>query len=247
MADSRRVLEERRAQAVGSLREVERRQAAGEIGDDEAAELIALFADRAALASAELEAAGGAPPSSRRPRERLLPVAAVAAVLVLTVLVVVVSQLSSDDRDGGDAAAPPQRDLSEVTTQEMEEVIADNPDVVPMRLALVERYLDAGDIARANEHAAEAAARATGADDRHRAEVFLGWTTALLGDPAEGARLLRAATEARPDDLNARWFLARALVDAGEAEEARVLLEQLLEEDIGDAQREAVEETLASL
>src|SRR5437899_9574253 len=37
------------------------------------------------------------------------------------------------------------RDLSQVSNDEMETVVAANPDVVPMRLALVERYLEAAD------------------------------------------------------------------------------------------------------
>ncbi len=43
---------------------------------------------------------------------------------------------------------------------------------------------------RANFHAGEAAARATTSPDRARALRYLGWTTALLTDPAKGAALL---------------------------------------------------------
>jgi len=230
--------EERRAQAVGSLREVERRQAAGELEPEEANELIELFAERAAVATGELEAA-------RRPRrERNLPVLVVAAVLVLTVLVVALMQ--GDDQE---AAEPPpdQRDLADVSNEEMEQVIAANPDVVPMRLALAERYLNDGELEKANAHAAEALRHDPSAAERQRAEVYLGWTTALLGDADEGERLLRAAVERDPVDLNARWYLANVLADAGRRDEAVTMLEALLEEDIAATQRDVIEEKLADL
>lgn len=248
-ADRRlRVLHARRDQAVGSLREVERRQAAGEIDDAEAAELIELFAGRAAVATAELEEAGGR--AARRGPERYLPVAAVAVVLVLTAVVVAVSQLSGDD--GGDPPAAleqpaQQRDLSEVSNEEMEEVVAANPGVVPMRLALVERYLADGELDKARAHAREAAERAAAAGDRHRAKVYLGWTTALLGEQTQGAALLEEAVAEEPADLNARWFLANVLADAGDRERAAELLRTLLDGDIGDQQRAVVERKLATL
>ena len=208
--------EERRAQAVGSLREVERRQAAGELEPEEADELIELFAERAAVATAELEA-------GRVPRhERSLPVLVVAAVLVLTVLVVVLMQ-----RHDGDPGAP------------------DEPPAA-MALALAERFLEEGDLRQANQHAALALRSDPSAGERHRAEVYLGWTTAQLGDLDEGERLLRAAVERDPVDLNARWYLANVLADSGQRDEAVRMLRSLLEEDIAAAQREVIEEKLAN-
>jgi cytochrome c-type biogenesis protein CcmH/NrfG len=148
------------------------------------------------------------------------------------------------------------RDLSQVTNQEMEAVVTANPDVVPMRLALVERYLRAADgettaeartaqLERARFQASEAAARATIAADQARALRYLGWTTALLTDPARGATLLEQSLAKEPDNPDALWFLATVRFDKlHDAAAAKPLLEQLLTIPVDDAQRQAVQAKL---
>ncbi|MEY2431813.1 MAG: hypothetical protein QOC92_1538 [Acidimicrobiaceae bacterium] len=148
------------------------------------------------------------------------------------------------------------RDLSQVTNDELEAVITANPDVVPMRLALVERYLRAADgeqtatarttqLERARLHASEAAARATNIADQARALRYLGWTTALLTDPAQGAALLEQSLTKEPGNPDALWFLATVRFDKlHDAAAAKPLLEQLLTATVDDAQRKAVQAKL---
>jgi hypothetical protein len=151
------------------------------------------------------------------------------------------------------------RDLSQVSNEEMETVVAANPDVVPMRLALVERYLHAADgeqtadarsaqLERARFHAGEAAARATATADQARALRYLGWTTALLTDPVSGADLLEQSLVKEPGNPDALWFLASVRFDKlHDPAAAKPLLEQLLAGAGGtfeDAQRQAVQSKL---
>jgi len=148
------------------------------------------------------------------------------------------------------------RDLSQVTNDEMEAVVAANPDVVPMRLALVERYLSAADgeqtvdakkaqLQRAMFHAGEAAARATTTADQARALRYLGWTTALLTDPARGADLLEQSLVKEPGNPDALWFLATVRFDKlNDAAAAKPLLEELLATPVSDAQRQAIQAKL---
>lgn len=148
------------------------------------------------------------------------------------------------------------RDLSQVTNDEMEAVVAANPDVVPMRLALVERYLSAADseqtvdakkaqLQRANFHAGEAAARATATADQAKALRYLGWTTALLTDPTQGAALLEQSLVKEPGNPDALWFLATVRFDKlNDPGAAKPLLEQLLATPIADTQRQAVQAKL---
>lgn len=148
------------------------------------------------------------------------------------------------------------RDLSQVTNEEMESVVAANPDVVPMRLALVERYLHAADgepttdakktqLERARFHAGEAGARATITADQARALRYLGWTTALLTDPAKGAGLLEQSLVKEPGNPDALWFLATVRFDKlNDPAAAKPLLEQLLAAPVDDPQRQAVQALL---
>ena len=148
------------------------------------------------------------------------------------------------------------RDLSQISNEEMESVIASNPDVVPMRLALVERYLKAADdettadgqraqLDRAHFHAGEAAARATNDADAARALRYLGWTTALLTDPTKGAGLVEQSLEKEPGNPDGLWFLASIKFSKlNDAAGARPLLEQLLATPIDDTQRQSVQSLL---
>jgi cytochrome c-type biogenesis protein CcmH/NrfG len=148
------------------------------------------------------------------------------------------------------------RDLSQVSNDEMETVVAANPDVVPMRLALVERYLRSADgeqtmegkkvqLERARFHAGEAAARAAATADQARALRYLGWTTALLADPGKGAGLLEQSLVKEPGNPDALWFLATVRFDKlNDPAAAKPLLEQLLADPVDDAQRQAVQAKL---
>ncbi len=137
------------------------------------------------------------------------------------------------------------RDLSTVSTAEMEQVVAANPTVVGMRLALVERYLGAGDPAAANRHAGIALALDPPVDQRQEALKFMGWSAALLGRAREGASLLEQSLALEAGDRDAIWFLANVrLVGLGDPGGAEVLLRQLLAGPMTDHRRREVEERL---
>jgi len=151
------------------------------------------------------------------------------------------------------------RDLSQVSNDEMEAAVAANPDVVPMRLALVERYLHAADtekddaaraaqLDKAKFHAGEAAARATTTDDQARSLRYLGWTTAMTTDPAQGAAFLEQSLTKDPSNGDTMWFLAVVRFDRlGDAAGARPLLAQLMAGTLSDQQRQAVQSELAKV
>lgn len=145
-----------------------------------------------------------------------------------------------------DPGAAAGRDLSSVTEAEMEEVVSANPRVVPMRLALVERYLRKGDLEAAERHADVALGQATEPDDRQRALQLAGWLTALGGNPTEGAALLTKSLQLDPDDLDTQWFLANVrLVGLNDPTGAATMLEGMLARDLAPDKRSAVEAKLA--
>ncbi len=188
---------------------------------------------------------------SRRRTVVTLAVAVVALVVVGVLAQMAVKPRASTGSASGSAAdssTETTRDLSTVSNQEMEDVIASNPDIVPMRLALIERYLQAGDATKAHDHAQQAFDRATSTADKARAERYLGWSASLLGDPAGGATLLADSLVLEPANPDALWFLAivryRGLNTPAEAVP---LLQQLLDQDIPDAQRTIVTDKLAEI
>ena len=139
------------------------------------------------------------------------------------------------------------RDLSTVSNEEMEAVIAQNPNVIAMRLALAERYLGDGNFQKASEHAHVALQQNPGTTDKARALRDLGWATALLDKPAEGADLLQQSLQLEPTDQNTLFFLAKVRLDGlHDPPGAITLLQQLLATNIADAGvRKTVEDTLA--
>ncbi len=177
---------------------------------------------------------------------------ALAGAAVVAVVVVAFRPEPAADRASaaGLVAAPVElsgadgpRDLSQVTNEEMEAVIAANPDIVPMRLALVERYLHAGDLEPAHDHAAEAADRASGTADTARALRYLGWTTALLGDPGEGEDLLERSLTLEPGNLDGLWFLANVRYSGLDCPaDAAPLLEEILASGVPDETQRALVE-----
>jgi cytochrome c-type biogenesis protein CcmH/NrfG len=89
----------------------------------------------------------------------------------------------------------------------MEAVVAANPEVIPMRLALARRYVEAGDFSSALPHYFEVLER----DARNpEALMYMGWMTYLSGDAETGVALIEQSLEVAPGDILATWLLANA-------------------------------------
>jgi hypothetical protein len=175
---------------------------------------------------------------------RLVVVLAGTAVVALVVLLAVLGGRSPDGDDTGtDPGAPTTTvDLSSVPNEELERVVAENPDIVPMRLRLVERYLRGNELANAQLHAEQAVVRATTIEDRARAQRYLGWTTALLGDPEQGEGLIVQSLALDPSNRDGLYFLARVRFELLEDPTGALEpLEILLASDMDDEQRTLME------
>ena len=134
------------------------------------------------------------------------------------------------------------RDLSQVTNAEMEAVVAKNPNVIGMRLALAERYLDAGDVAAAVRHTATAIDLPGTDQDYERALRLHGWASALSGAPTAGADYLKAAIALSPTDRDALFFLAKVQFEGlHDPAAAREVLDRLAALPMDAAQRAVVQ------
>jgi cytochrome c-type biogenesis protein CcmH len=160
------------------------------------------------------DAAAPAPPSP--PRRRGLAVTLVALVVLgatgFAVIRALVPRPAGGYVTGIEAAGSGQasqmstgaRDLSKVTDAELEAVVAANPGVTGMRLALAHRYFDRREYRRALDHYKAVIDR--GPDPEAFSHV--GWITFVVAKrPDLAAQLLERSLERRPGDSEALWFL----------------------------------------
>jgi tetratricopeptide (TPR) repeat protein len=117
-----------------------------------------------------------------------------------------------------------QVDLSTITNEEMEVVVSENPDIVPMRLALARRYFEAGEFDKALDHYFEVLDR----EQAPEALANVGWMTYLSGRPDIAAGYVEVALERQPDYPAATWFLGNIYASLGRSDEALALLTEVL-------------------
>lgn len=252
MSRRRAHLEERRDLALRDLADLEDQIAAGELDETAAARLRERYeadaadALRALTALDTVDAADDGPPPERRRRRRTLAAAAALAAMVaigatLTLPRFLDSRPAGGFVTGNEAATRQGRDLSEVSNAEMEQVVAANPDIVPMRLRLAHRYLDQGQTRKAFDHYMAVLDR----EPHPEAMSHLAWIVFNDGDSDLALQLLQASRERAPDDPETLWFLANVhLYGFDDAAAALPLLEQLAARDDLGPQREQIEQTL---
>jgi tetratricopeptide (TPR) repeat protein len=173
------------------------------------------------------------PPSV--PTERLLSGRrlAGAAVLVIAAVGLTIGVVNTTGDSTGvegiasDVVAGGGVDLDEISNEQMETVIAENPDIAPMRLALADRYFADGDYSSALTHYMYVL-DTMGVDDPG-ALANVGWMTYQSGVADTAAAFVERSLEIQPDGGVAYWYLANirfyGLSDpAGAVEPLRSLL-----------------------
>jgi tetratricopeptide (TPR) repeat protein len=247
----RAALEEQRDLALRDVAEVEEQLAAGEMDEPTAVRLRQRYETDAAEALRALERLDAADASTDDPGpERYFgrgsAAAAALAAVVAIGAAIALPRFLSDRPEGGfvtgnEAVAGEGRDLSEVSNEEMEQVVAANPDVVAMRLRLAHRYLDDGQMRKAVEHYMTIL---EGEPDPE-AMSHLGWIVFNDGDVDLALELLQASRERAPEDPETLWFLANVhLYGRGDPAAALPLLQQLAERDDLGPQRDQVQQAL---
>ncbi|MDA3644077.1 tetratricopeptide repeat protein [Saccharopolyspora indica] len=245
-------LEQRRDEALADLIDLERQVEEGEIPRQVGERLRADYERRAAAALNALESPR---PEKARPvrRSRTVPALyALAAVVAVTAAVLVLPNFVGARPENGfvtgnEAVAPPPsappRDLSTVTDEEMEAVIAQNPDVVGMRLALAKRYLAVGEHDKASEHLGEALKQQP---ENPEVRAWSGWLLFQIGEPAAAAEYVDRALAIDPGDPWAAWFKANILLDGfGDVAGAQDVLMRLQQRlDLDPELREKVDTAL---
>lgn len=112
-----------------------------------------------------------------------------------------------NSNSGGTESGPPAtgRNLADVTDEEMEAVVAANPELIGMRLALANRYTEKGRYDLALVHYRKALEQDPANAD---AKAHLGWLLLQTGRADLAAQLVDEALAADPELLDALWFKA---------------------------------------
>ena len=192
-------------------------------------------------------------PAKPRSRKRLLVGGAL--LVGMFALIVGVAGNFLQEREGATegVADLAQDDLADVSNETMEAVIAanlDNPQINGMRLALAERYYEAGDYRSAFPHFL-AVAESEGATDTEAAAALtrLGWMAYEGNGEVETAlRLLDQALAIEPGSPVALYLKGRVQwCGAEDATAAVSLFEEVLEnQDLPEESRAEIESALES-
>lgn len=246
------VLDDQLAQVERDLSEIDGQVAAGELDLETAERLRATYRGEADGLRAQLASQGshdgGSKPQGGRVSRRVvgITVFGLAAVAILILAAVSLTARPAGGSATGGVAADvlngEQPDLDAITNEEMEAVVAANPEVIPMRLALARRYFDAGEFTPALDHYMII----LDTEQNPEALANVGWMTYLSGRPDVAATFVEESLARDPSYLPAIWFLANIRFEGlDDPVGAREPLEQLIAaDDVPDDVRGAAEAML---
>ena len=193
---------------------------------------------------------GTSPMKGRRPSARVVMGTAIVAIAIAVIGVFAVNSLTGPSTVGAEGVASDvitgndQIDLSDISNEEMEGVVADNPNVIGMRLALARRYFQVGDFDKALDHYMVI----LDAEQHPEALANVGWMTYLSGRPDVALGYIEAALDRQPDMLTALWFLGNVQSALGNFDAAILALTVIVEaDDIPDDVRESARALLLEM
>ncbi len=252
MTTERRRLEERQEIARRDLEELAEQVEAGEIDAGTAEELRTAYQQELDEATAALGAlprpgrkAGSRetakPPPEKTaaapeiPQPRSVKRTVIGSVLVMAALTAAIlfaaRDVSPDSAPQGTAAAGPGGltvDPASVSNEQLEEVVAANPDINAMRLALADRYFEAQDYGRALEHYLFIAENNPTPAEESRSLARVGWMAYITNQPEAAEQYVQTALNIDPTNEEAKLFIGFILLyGLNDAEAAVPWLEEI--------------------
>ncbi len=210
-------------QARRDLDEVSLQLANGELDAKTAQRLTGTYQAEIESLQAQVSAESE-PPQPTRSGRRI----AVGAVVLLGAFAAITFAASGSliDRDPADFA-PPSRDsdLDAITNEQMIDVINANldiPEVNRMRLALAERYFEAGDYSEALVWFQTVLDSGPTATERSEALARIGWMVLESGDSDSALGFMDAALSANPANLEATYLRGLVHLRAGRPDDALI-------------------------
>jgi tetratricopeptide (TPR) repeat protein len=170
------------------------------------------------------------PEQPRMSRRRL-----VGSILIVGALIgaVAAAALSAERDDPGPIGASPGElsvDPASVSNEELEAVVAANPTVIPMRMALADRYFAAEDYGPALDHYLVVADSATMPTEEAKALARIGWIAYRTGLAEAADQYVRTSLEVDPGNAEATLYTGFiTFYGLGDAQAAIPMLEAALE------------------
>lgn len=167
---------------------------------------------------------------SREGRTRSTNRAVVGGVLLLGALAVIMyfAVQSAEPDDAAPAGAAPGDlivDPATVSNEELEAIVAANPDVTAMRMALADRYFEAEAYGASLDHYLNIAENSSDPLERSKALARVGWMAYITDQPEAADEYLIRSLEADP--TNSEAILYRGFVTLYGLEDAEAALPQL--------------------
>ncbi|HSF84762.1 MAG TPA: tetratricopeptide repeat protein [Acidimicrobiia bacterium] len=250
MTSRAELVREQIEQVEQDLADVDEQLAAGDLDEGTAESLRSTYRSELLRLEEALESAGAGEEANVGPSRRrmtagvailIIGFAAVTGLLLATVR----SRAPGELVTGGIATDVVQGglDLASVSDEEMEAVVAENPEIVGMRLALAGRYFEAGEFDKALPHYMTVLDQD---EDNPEALSSVGWMTYLSGRPDVAETFVTRALVIAPEYAQAYWFLGNIrMFGLGDPAGAIEPFEMLLTfEAIPDEIREQAEELL---
>jgi tetratricopeptide (TPR) repeat protein len=223
----RKHLEERREIAIRDLTELAEQVEAGEIDEATADTLRASYQSEVDAVEAEI----GALPASNekkaaeaigRPagtQTRSTRRAVIGSVLVIAALSVAIF-LAAGDIDSTPATTAAGSggpgdltiDPNSVSNEQLEEVVAQNPNINAMRQALADRYFEQQDYSPALEHYLYIAENDPTPAEEGRALSRIGWMAYVTGQPEAAEQYVQTSLTVDPTNDEAKLFLGFILL-----------------------------------
>lgn len=257
-------LAERRAVVRRDLEELRVQVEEGEVREETAARLRASYeAELAELETAlgDLPPDPGTPPPAPAPSPasksdqpvpgrspRRVAVGATILIAALSIAIWLAAQGAEPDSPAS-SGSPGELlvDPDSVSDEQLEAIVADNPAITGMRMALADRYFQAEEYGASLDHYLFIADNATEASDRSVALARLGWMAYITGQPQAADQYIDMSLS--DDANNAEAILFRGFITLyglGEAEAAIPQLERALELTVlSDSVIDQIDEALA--
>ena len=235
MSEATRRIEERIAQTERDLADIAVQIVEGELDAATADRLRTKYENERRVLQAQLAGGDVAPPrdGGGLSGRRLL---GIGFVLVAAIgLVFGLVRANTTDRSAAEGVAEDvisgdAVNLDDISNEQMEAVVAQNPDIPGMRLALADRYFGEGDFSNALTHYIYVLDTLGVRDPAALANV--GWMTYLSGVPDTAESFVVQSLDIQPDGGIAFWYLANIrFYGLGDAAGAMEPLQRLLEYD----------------